>query len=38
MILRSRHRYVALDETAVGGAACRHEFPLLFMNFKHGER
>ncbi len=36
--MRSRQRYAALDETAVGGLACRHEFPLLFLNFKFGER
>ena len=30
--------YKALDETAVFGCSCRHEFPLLFTNLKHGER
>ena len=29
-------RYV--DETAVLGTACRHEFPHMFINLKHGER
>ncbi len=37
-MIRSANRYKALDETAVFGAACRHEFPLLFFNLKHGER
>ena len=37
-ILRSSNRYKALDETAVFGCACRHEFPLMFINLKHGER
>ena len=37
-MLRSAVRYRALDETAVFGASCRHEFPLLFLNLKHGER
>lgn len=36
--LRSSTRYKALDETAVFGCACRHEFPLMFVNLKHGER
>ncbi|XP_064391176.1 uncharacterized protein LOC135338993 isoform X3 [Halichondria panicea] len=36
--LRSANRYCALDETAVFGSACRHEFPLMFINLKHGER
>lgn len=36
--LRSSQRYHALDETAVFGSACRHEFPHLFINLKHGER
>ena len=37
-ILRSSTRYKALDETAIFGSACRHEFPALFFNLKHGER
>lgn len=37
-VLRSSNRYKALDETAVFGCACRHEFPLMFINLKHGER
>lgn len=36
--LRSSNRYKALDETALFGCACRHEFPLMFINLKHGER
>ena len=36
--LRSHQRYSALDETAVFGSACRHEFPHLFIDLKHGER
>ena len=36
--LRSSQRFRALDETAVLGCACRHEFPLFFVNLKHGER
>ena len=37
-MLRSANRYRALDETALFGSACRHEFPALFFNLKHGER
>ena len=37
-VLRSSQRYHALDETAVFGSACRHEFPHMFINLKHGER
>lgn len=37
-MLRSATRYKALDETAVFGYACRHEFPGKFINLKHGER
>lgn len=36
--LRSSQRYKALDETAIFGTACRHEFPYRFVNLKHGER
>ena len=36
--LRSSQRYYALDETALFGSACRHEFPHMFLNLKHGER
>lgn len=36
--LQSNVRYSKLDETAVMGAACRHEYPLLFLNLRHGER
>ena len=37
-MLRSSTRYRALEETAVFGSACRHEFPALFLNLKHGEK
>lgn len=37
-MLRSANRYRALDETAVFGYCCRHEFPGQFVNLKHGER
>ena len=37
-MLRSSSRYSALDETALFGSACRHEFPAMFFNLKHGER
>lgn len=37
-VLRSSKRYKALDETALFGVACRHEFPVAFVNLKHGER
>ena len=36
--LRSSTRYHALDETALFGCGCRHEFPLRFFSLKHGER
>ena len=36
--LRSRTRYRALDETAVFGAICPHDFPLKMLSLKHGER
>ena len=36
--LRSANRYKALDETAVFGYTCRHEFPGRFISLKHGER
>ena len=37
-VMRSCTWYKALDETAVFGCACRHEFPIMFINLKHGER
>ena len=37
-VLRSASRYHALDETDIFGCACRHEFPRMFVNLKHGER
>jgi len=36
--LRSASRYYKLDETAAFGSVCRHDFPSLFLNLKHGER
>ncbi|XP_025085271.1 uncharacterized protein LOC112558806 [Pomacea canaliculata] len=36
--IRSKSRTLKLDETAVFGCACRHEFPRLFFNLKHDER
>ncbi|XP_041347017.1 uncharacterized protein LOC121366761 isoform X2 [Gigantopelta aegis] len=36
--LRSKIKNKKLDETAVFGSACRHSFPKLFFNLKHGER
>ena len=36
--IRSRSRYHALDETAVFGAICRHDFPIRMLSLKHGER
>ena len=37
-MLRSATRFRALDETALFGSACRHEFPAVFLNLKHEER
>ena len=38
-MLRSKSHYSALDETAIMGAACRHECPTpCFFSLKHGER
>ena len=37
-MLRSATRFRALDETALFGSACRHEFPAVFLNLKHGEK
>ena len=36
--MRSASRYKSLDETAVFGYCCRHEFPGKFINLKHGEK
>ena len=36
--MRSNKRFKALDETAVMGGVCRHEVPLSFLNWYHGER
>ena len=30
--------YKALDETAIFGRGCRHEFPKKFLSLKHGKR
>ena len=37
-MLRSAIRFRALDETALFGSACCHEFPAVFLNLKHEER
>ena len=37
--IRLASRYRALNETAVFGCVCRHEYPIImFFNLKHGER
>ena len=36
-MLRSSQQYKALDETAIFGTACRHDFLYRFVNLKHGE-
>ena len=36
--IRSRARNAKLDVRGVFGSVCRHEYPLLFMDMKHGER
>jgi hypothetical protein len=36
--IRSSTRFRALDETALYGDSCCHEFPTLLCNLKHGER
>lgn len=36
--LLSKGRFDALDETAVSGICCKHEFPMKFLNLKGGER
>ena len=37
-MLHSAKRYKALDEAAIFGMCCRHEFPKMFLDLKHGER
>ncbi len=37
-VIRSRARNSKLDIRGVFGSVCRHEFPILFMDMKHGER
>ena len=36
--VRSRARNAKLDILGVFGSVCRHEYPVLFMDMKHGER
>ena len=36
--VRSRCRNSKLDIRGIFGSVCRHEFPFLFMDMKHGER
>jgi hypothetical protein len=36
--LRSANKFKALDETALFGYCCRHDFPGRFISLKHGER
>lgn len=35
-MIRSSNKTAKLDETAVFGAMCRHEIPLMFLNIKNG--
>lgn len=37
-IIRSRSRNAKLHIRGVFGSVCRHEYPVLFMDMKHGER
>ena len=36
-VVRCKTRYKALNETAVFGRACKHEFLKQFFGLKHGE-
>jgi hypothetical protein len=36
--LRSKGRNKLLDEKAIFGRVCRHDFPKGFLNIKYGER
>ncbi|XP_066935364.1 uncharacterized protein [Clytia hemisphaerica] len=36
--LRSKRKTNKLSVTGIFGASCRHEFPKIFLNMKHGER
>ncbi len=36
--LRSANKFKALDETALFGYSCCHDFPWRFISLKHGER
>ncbi|KAL3884204.1 hypothetical protein ACJMK2_030423 [Sinanodonta woodiana] len=37
-ILRSKIKNSKLDVTGIFGSVCKHDFPLLFCNMRHGER
>ncbi len=37
-MVRSKNKAANLQYTGLFGSACRHEFPLLFENLRHGER
>ena len=37
-MIRAKSRNAKLDIRGVFGSVCRHEYPLLFMDMKHGER
>ena len=37
-VVRAKSRNAKLDIRGVFGSVCRHEYPLLFMDMKHGER
>ena len=36
--IHSKGKNKLYDEKAVFGCVCRHEFPLCFLDIKHGER
>ena len=36
--IRAQARNTKLETRAVFGSVCRHEYPLRFLNMKHGER
>ena len=38
MALRSASKFKALDETAIFGYCCRHDFPGWFITLKHRKR
>ena len=37
-VVRSRARNLRLDVRGVFGSVCRHEYPVFFIDMKHGER